>query len=338
MDKFANLPSTEKAYYFDFAAERKNLTPIIVEKDFWVCWTLKQLFTIPLLKDELIFKGGTSLSKAFHLIERFYEDIDISINKSFFGFIDEKDPEAATSRKQQERLFNELTLSCGSFVTNDLKKILEGQFSTTLADIDEPWKIESDPEDKAGSTLLFHYPSPNSSAPNSYVRDVVKIELGCRGGREPACNQKIAPFVEEVITGAVSEPNISVITLAAERTFWEKATILHMYAHWPQGKQIPERQSRHFYDFYRLLQSDVFNTARLDRELLKKVANHKKLFFRAAWAKYDDAANGSLRLLPNDEVLDTLRADYIRMTDMFYGHPIGWSEIINRIKEYQSEF
>lgn len=274
VDQFANKTDSDKQAFFELASDRKGLPEQIIEKDFWVCWTLKQLFSLPSIGDNLIFKGGTSLSKAYNLIERFSEDIDISINKNYLGFTSERDPELAPSNKKQQLLIKNLSSACRDFVGNDLKTKLQELFSRALSDVRTPWDITIDPDDVDGQSLLFHYPTLKANHENDYIRRAVKIELGSRGGHEPTAIATIIPFIEELIPNTLIEPKIQIKTLAAERTFWEKATILHMYSHWPEMKKLPERQSRHFFDFYKLLQSDVRQSARNTPDLLHKVAKH----------------------------------------------------------------
>ena len=215
---------------------------------------------------------------------------------------------------------------------------LQEVFSKSLNDVKTPWHLELDPDDVDGESLLFHYPSPNANQNNNYIRRVIKIELGSRGGREPTSVATITPFIEELIPNTLSEPNIQIKTLAAERTFWEKATILHMYSQWPENKKLAERQSRHFFDFYKLLQSQVKGSASNAPNLLQKVAMHKKVYFRAGWANYDTAIQGKLQLMPAPNILNLLKNDYNRMQDMFYGEPVAWNDIIAEIANFQREF
>lgn len=338
MDQFANKAEEDKRAFFELASDRKGLTEQIIEKDFWVCWTLKKLFSLPTIKDHLIFKGGTSLSKAYGLIERFSEDIDISIDKMYLGFTGELDPEMAPSHKKQQLLIKMLSKACSEFVQNELKVKLQKAFQKSLSGVDANWHIVIDPNDVDGQSLLFHYPTSKTDHANSYVSRAVKIELGSRGGREPTEITTITPFVEELIPNTLLDPKAQIKTLAAERTFWEKATILHMYSHWPELKRLPERQSRHFFDFYKLLQSDVRHSAIANLDLLNTVSRHKKIYFRAGWANYDNAIQGRLSLVPPEQVLHLLKNDYERMQDMFYGEPIAWDVILNEIEVFQHEF
>ena len=136
----------------------------------------------------------------------------------------------------------------------------------------------------------------------------------------------------------IADPEVSVRVLTAKRTFWEKATILHMYAHLPESKPVPKRQSRHYYDFYRLLNSPFKAEALSELSLLDRVGEHKGIYFRAGWARYELAKKGSLRLLPEERVHKEMRRDYEAMREMFFGRVPDWDKIVESIKSFEKEF
>ena len=293
---------------------------------------------MPEIGQHLIFKGGTSLSKAYKVIERFSEDIDISIDKKYLGANGESDPEIAPSKKKQQALIKKLSATCKSFVQTELIHKLKQTFSQSLGSTNSPWSIEVDTTDVDGQSILFYYPSQKKNTLNSYIKPAVKIELGARGAGNPTNLCPITPFIEELIPDILTEKSVQIKTLAAQRTFWEKATILHMYSHWPENKILPERQSRHFFDFYKLIQSDIKNLAISAPKLLTRVAEHKKIYYRAGWANYDSAAKGTLCLTSNQTVLKILEKDYKKMHAMFYGNEVKWGIIISGIKNFENEF
>jgi predicted nucleotidyltransferase component of viral defense system len=175
MNNFVNLPQEEKEKYFINARDIIGINSHLIEKDFWVCWLLKKLFEIKNLSDYLTFKGGTSLSKVFKLIERFSEDVDLSIEKTFFGFINDKDTSRAKSNKARNKLLEDLKQKCGNFVRNDLIKLLEDKIKE---EVKENWSLELDKDDPDAKTILFYYPSYKTK--EVYVKPVVKIEMGAR--------------------------------------------------------------------------------------------------------------------------------------------------------------
>jgi len=149
---------------------------------------------------------------------------------------------------------------------------------------------------------------------------------------------KIQSYTKEILKEKVTEPEVWVKVLDAERTFWEKATILHQYAHLPQDKKLPLRISRHYYDFFCLLNSHIKTGAIAGQELLKRVAIHKSIYFASAWASYVTARKGSLKLSPPLIMLDGLERDFDLMKDMFFGSVPEWSEILRVIRDFEKEF
>lgn len=336
MDDFAKLPSSERKPYFEMAAANSGLEEHIIEKDFWVCWTLKRLFTMPSLTDQLIFKGGTSLSKVFKVIERFSEDIDISLSKELLGYTGDNDPENAGSSKQRMRRIENLSQACTTFVRVRLQEDLNKEIKNTL-NTKSGWKLEIDTEDKDGQSLLFEYPSITKPQTN-YIRPVVKLEFGARSDHWPAHTCRVQPYLSELVSHSLPDPDIFVKTLDAARTFWEKATILHSYAHYPEGKIPAKRQSRHYYDFCKLLHSKHKDESLRNLPLLARVAEHKNIYFRAGWAKYEEAKKGTLKLIPIENINEILRRDYEQMQEMFFQDPPSWKEIIDAIQQFETEF
>src|SRR5690606_3648956 len=158
--------------YFDTAVIQSGLGLEVLEKDFWVVWTLERLFALQDIESYLTFKGGTSLSKVYGLITRFSEDIDLSIEKEFFGFSDEKDPEKAPSKKKQKSAIEDLGKACSDYVQNKMLNDLNESIAKELK-TDEGWKLLVDPKDPDGQTLLFQYPS--NTPRGNYIEPSVKI-------------------------------------------------------------------------------------------------------------------------------------------------------------------
>lgn len=333
MKELYQLSSDERKPFFEAAAYEGKKSFAIIEKDYWVVWTLARLFELPDLKSHLTFKGGTSLSKIYALIERFSEDIDVSIEREFLGFGDDKAPEKMGSKTKQQTLLAEISAACAKYIQGKMRPELEASITSRLGGKDG-WTLSVDPDD--GQTLLFAYPS--LAPKDGYVRPIVKIEMGARAEHWPVSDHPIQSYAKEVLGEKITEPKTVVRVLNAERTFWEKATILHQYAHLPEGRDLPPRLSRHWYDFFRLLNSGVKASALKDAELLVRVANHKKVYFASGWANYDKARKGSLRLLPLDRVRAALEKDYGLMGSMLFGASPEWTAIIAAIETFEKEF
>lgn len=334
MDDFARLPSRERRVYFEQAAIRLGLSAQMVEKDFWVCWSLKWLFALDEFRDHLTFKGGTTLSKAYKIIERFSEDVDVAIERSFLGFGGENEPERGTSGNEQQRRIADLKTACQAAVADRLQPQLSDTFEKALGG-DTDWKFSLDPDDPDRQSLLFHYPPAIRTNLSPYFATSVKIELGARSDHFPVEKRFITPYLADAIPKSLSNAPAEVRVLAAERTFWEKATILHMLHHAPETKKIPPRMSRHYYDVYRLAQSPVWQRAMAGIELLDRVAVHKSVFFKTAWAHYETARPGTLRLTPSDRIVDELRQDYLGMQPMFFGSPPVFQEILSALPKLE---
>lgn len=174
--------------------------------------------------------------------------------------------------------------------------------------------------------------------PGVYVPQAVKIEMGARADHWPAQNGIVTPYVAEEFPDGFKEPSCQVKVLSAERTFWEKATILHAEFNRPAAKPVPERFARHYYDTCELIQKKVADAAGQDLDLLGIVTKHKALFFKSSWAKHEEAAKGTLHLYPQVSRIAALRADYAKMDQMFIGEHPGFDEILNTIKAWEKRF
>ncbi|HYG33298.1 MAG TPA: nucleotidyl transferase AbiEii/AbiGii toxin family protein [Clostridia bacterium] len=337
MDRFVRLDPQERRIFFEGTATSRNLQGPIIEKDFWVCWTLKELFNLPEIGEHLIFKGGTSLSKVFRVIERFSEDIDVSIDRGFLGFAGDNEPEAAKSAKQKRRRIEDLRTACQRTIAGKLAPALNIAITSKLP-IAEKWSLRADEDDPDQQTLLFEYPTCFGSDLTGYIRRAVKIEMGARSDHWPFEIMEITPYVAEQFPKGFVKPSCAVKVLSAERTFWEKATILHAEFHRPADKPFPERYSRHYYDFYELIRSGVSQSAVANLELLERVVEHKSLFFKSSWTNWYDAVNGNLHIAPPEFRLKALRDDYAKMQQMFFGQPPEFEVMMATLHQWESEF
>jgi hypothetical protein len=333
--EFLALSPEERRPYFTKAAAHMNLPPNLIEKDFWVSFLLDLLFKLPSIGKSLTFKGGTSLSKVYGIIRRFSEDVDLTIEKSHFGFHGHHLPESAPSSNQREKLLNELSAACKSYVQGELFAAIETALSKSLP-VGAAWKLSVDDVDKDGQTLNFAYPTVGFQA-TSYVAPWVKIEFGSRGEHWPVEQRVISSYLHSSLSADLAPWNFAIKALSPSRTFWEKATILHMYANYPEGKIVPERQSRHYYDFFCLLRSDAKGQALRDIHLLTDVCNHKSVYFRSAAAKYDEAKSGKLRLIPANDVLMRMGTDYEKMAEMIFDEPVEWELIVQELEQFEKE-
>ena len=336
MDKVASLDPQSRSDIIRETADRMDLAPAIVEKDFWVCWTLKKLFAHDALGNELIFKGGTTLSKVYDVIRRFSEDIDISISRSLLGFNGDRDPgNQALSGKQRRTLLDEMSATCSDYVCTKLKEEMELLFVKAIDEPGESWSMEIYAQDPDQQTLLFNYPSFEDRL--DYVHPYVRVECGCRSDFWPIEKVVITPYLADHVPQAFDNADCGVTALSVGRTFWEKATILHQEHHRAADKELPDRYSRHYYDLAMLAQSKYKFAAIEDLQLLARVVEHKKCFFRCGWANYDQAKPGSLRLSPQPQRLSGLHRDYEQMSSMFFGDRPSFDDVVRILADLEAE-
>ena len=321
MKNVANLSSAEREALFLVTAREKKLPEAVIEKDFWVCWTLDYLFHNSPWKEHLAFKGGTSLSKCFDLIHRFSEDIDLILDWRLVG-CGKGEPWAERSRNQQDKFNKAVNARTETFLAEEFAPKLEADFHTLLNDSFQISIDSADPQ-----TVCFAYPRLFSE---SAILPIIRLEIGALAAWTPTQNAAITPFAAERYPRVFQQPATSLRTVSPERTFWEKVTILHKEAFRTNGK-IPLRYSRHYYDLWCMAQSPVKDTAFKDLELLRQVVAFKERFYPAASARYDLAKPGTMRLMPPDDCLPALRADYDHMKNMIFGEKPEFEEIVTSI-------
>ncbi len=329
MNNFAALPNDERSQYFrQAAAIGKINSPLVIEKDFWVTFMLRLLFHDKKFNDWFTFKGGTSLSKIYRVINRFSEDIDVSIDRAALGFGGESDPKRASSFSKMKELLEELTAASVNAINTAILPSLQESCSKILSDKGN-WNIGIDPNES--QTILFSFPTDNSLWKNAYFKPDVKIEFGAKNETWPTQKVWVETYLTEIIPNAFEDKLTEIEVLKVERTFWEKATILHAYHHGGSQKIRPN-QSRHYYDLYQLAKSHYCRTAIDNSDLLEAVATHKSAFFRQGWAQYESARIGTLKLQPIDQgSLDLLADDYQKMESMFFHTPPEFKEILSEL-------
>lgn len=340
MDEVARWPATDRADLFTAVAEQRgNMIAAVVEKDFWVCWTLRRLFTLPNAPAGMIFKGGTSLSKVFNATGRFSEDVDLSFDRADLDFGGEQDPARASSRKQAKQRLKSLKEACQGVIRDRFVPQLAVVIGEALHDSTQRnWKVETDPEDPDSQTVLFHYPAglaPHGPLAVTYIPPVVRLEMGARSDHWPAEDATVLPYAAEQFPAQFKAPRCAVRVLAAERTFWEKATILHAWYHTRPDKPLRGRQSRHYYDLVKLFEAGIGVRALQRLDLLAAVAAHKAVFFADSAAKYDEAKPGSLRLVPPGSRQVELREDYGKMREMIFGEPPSFEYLLEVLAEIE---
>lgn len=294
MNRIARMDPAERAEIFAATADRKQVADAVVEKDFWVCWILKQLFSMEELSGRLLFKGGTSLSKVFHAINRFSEDVDLAVDYAALGFTGTRDPrQPGISKTRRTGILEEMMDACRDYVSGPFLVALRARIAAVLGE--GAWKLAVSGHDP--NIVQFIYPAVRNGG-LAYIEPQVVLELGTHAEFVPHDRFTVKAFVAEEFPELIEEPDVGGLALLAKRTFWEKATILHAEYHRPVDKPLPLRYSRHYYDLAELALGAVRGEALGDRKLLSDVVRHKQIFYASAWAKYDLAMPGTLRLAP----------------------------------------
>ena len=334
--EFFNRTPKDQSTIIREVAARRDISAVMVEKDFWVSWTLAVLFAHPEFSDQLVFKGGTSLSKVFGVIERFSEDIDLSVSPGFVGIKEEWVEEAESRNKRTERM-KQLEAACIEKVRErfapELERIAEEALGKPKAGTQ--WMEFQIDEDTHSPVVLFHYPS-NEPTGFAYLRRSVKMEFGSLTDQKPAGKHVIRPWIAKEFPQLFADFHCELLALELERTFWEKATILHAEYHRDAAKPIRDRFSRHYADTAAMATRAEISAALLNNELRQQVADWKSRFFPSSWARYDLARPGTFRLVPPESRRAELERDYLAMRPMFLNEPPAFASVLATLTHLES--
>jgi len=332
VNSFASLPTEERALYWRNYSNRTGVPEFIVEKDFWVCWLLGHVFATPQLGAECVFKGGTSLSKVFGAIDRFSEDIDLGLTPASLGW-NEADLDDAPSTSQRQKRAKQLQADCAAAINTQFMPELEAVVTSTLGSPSAAGNWLSFELDSTSQSPVILFPYPRAVAPGSYIAPLVKMEFGSLTDQRPTGTHPIAPLVAALATDAFDDFHAEVVALEFERTFWEKAIILHAEYHRPATQPLRDRYARHYADFAALWRHRDGRVAATRLDLLERVRVHKSRFFASSWAPYETAVPGTLRLVPPDTRLAELRRDYVAMEPMFLSPPADFDTVFATLRE-----
>lgn len=339
-ESFLSLPHNQQLEFFKFyIEEHANHSLEVAEKDLWVCWVLKQLFEMPERKN-IAFKGGTSLSKAFNIIDRFSEDIDITIDYRDFEVFKvlglDAEPTMALgfeSKQAGKRFSDSLIQAVKEYSMNVVMPYLQSK----IKELPNSESFSIDLEDE-NQSIRFNYPTLDPDAKmDGYMRNHILIEFGGRNVINPNEIMKIAPYIS-VMSDDFEFPTSLVTVLAAERTFWEKATLIHVECH--RGvRENAMRLSRHWFDLMRLYQHQRGLGAIKNFELLKDVVALKSVFYNAKYANYDKCMSGEFVLVPDAQGLTQLKNDYEKMVNANYmsDSSITFEQIIHEVQAIQDQ-
>lgn len=327
MLKIAKSSVKDREALFRNTAQKCGMHEAIVEKDFWVCWAMNYLFQHSKWKNHFAFKGGTSLSKCYGLIERFSEDIDLILDWRLLGYSFDE-PWTERSKTKQDLFNKEANAKTSAFLVNEFIPSLKSDFRILL---DQPFDLYLDDIDP--QTVNFAYPQIFE---DFTILKVIRMEIGALAAWTPTKNIVITSYAAEKYPRVFSQPSTNILTISAERTFWEKITILHREA-FRTGSAFPERYSRHYYDLHCMKDSVVKSSAFSNLKLLDHVVAFKSRFYPSSSARYDLAKAGTMTLIPPEGCMSVFEKDYSHMQNMIYGHKPKFSEIIASIKSLETE-
>ncbi|RPD47263.1 nucleotidyl transferase AbiEii/AbiGii toxin family protein [Paracnuella aquatica] len=331
MIQWLNLKTERRIQILTQAAARTGIRPHALEKDWWVTLTLKAVFDTE-WAPHLVFKGGTSLSKSWGLIERFSEDIDLAVDKEFLGF------EGAPNKSKIERLRR----SASYFISSEFK---EGLIQSLLAlglKEDQFKVLAKYAEDsiRDPQVLELQYDSVLEPDPNPYLKEQVLIEVGARSLREPSSPRSVNSIISDAFPGAsFATTSFDVQSVEPQRTFLEKAFLLHELFQRAEGEGTHDRMSRHMYDLERLMDTDHAAKALADKDLYQSIIIHRQQFNKVTGINYELHQHSTIDFVPGEASMRHWENDYRAMQEvMIYGESLSFAHLIDRLKELIGRF
>ena len=308
-ESWFELSSADQSEALEVAAGRSGRPAHLLEKDIWVVWALSAIYDSP-LGNKLTFKGGTSLSKVYKVIDRFSEDIDLTydIRELVPDLLRDGNP-IPVSASQEKKITSAVRSRLPQWIEQTVQPVIEQ--ALVASGLQAALSLAGKDNDK----LIITYPATKKGT--GYAAATIQLEFGARATGEPHQRHHVACDITPLIDG-VRFPTAQPLVMAAERTFWEKATAAHVYC--LQGRLRGDRYSRHWYDLAALAKTTHFASAASDHELARHVAEHKSMFFAekdvdGGKVDYFQATSGDLRLIPQGPSLDALEKDYAAMLE-----------------------
>jgi hypothetical protein len=311
MTSWYNVPAETKINAYTHIGENTGMAPYAVEKDWWVVQTLAIIFEME-IGAHLVFKGGTSLSKAWKLIDRFSEDIDLAVDRHFLGFRgDLPRTQVANLRKAANAYITD------KFYPALIERFQKKGFTEVTFRIMEANTTDQDPR-----IIEVYY--PNVIATPGYIQSRVQIEIGCRSLREPFSNKSCSSLIDEYYPEATfTQAPINIPAVNPERTLLEKVFLLHEEFQRPSEKIRVDRLSRHLYDIYQLSKTEFAEKAFESQMLYETIVNHRYKFTRVGGVDYNFHQPKHINPIPTDDLIEAWKKDYRTMQEqMIYGAPL----------------
>lgn len=336
MSKWIDAVIDELQITASHVARNKDISEGAVEKDWWVTAILKVLFSLSPAK-YMFFKGGTSLSKGWNLIDRFSEDIDIALYRDFYLDVLGKECAKASTNNQVKNLrIANRDYILGEFADELTTKLDEAGLGECRVVLIKT-KKDGSPIDHDSDPVIIeiHYPIKVSS--DAYVRPIVKIEISCLSMKEPYEVKRISSLVGEAFPQIDDETIADIPTITPTRTFLEKAFLLN--EEYQRKNPRTERMSRHLYDLERLMGTPFAEAALSDMELYQEIIVHRQRFYHVGGVNYELNHPSTITFCPTGDLREKMRLDYEAMkTSMIYGEKLSFETLIARLEQLQERF
>ncbi|MDH8701419.1 putative nucleotidyltransferase component of viral defense system [Dysgonomonadaceae bacterium PH5-43] len=330
MNNWLNIAKERRINIIEDLSKRVGQSSIVIEKDWWVSLVLRALFTSPFAQ-HISFKGGTSLSKCWNLIERFSEDVDIAIDREFLGF---------SGELSKTQISDKLRRASCSFVRETLsieieKQLLKLGIDKSLFEV----KVNVTPVTTTDPEIIeVHYKSIFSET--SYLQSRILVEVSGRSMNEPIETVEINSMISQGFPNATfAEKSFIIRAVSPKRTFLEKAFLLHEEFAKEMKDIRVERMSRHIYDLEKLMDKSIAKEALLDIELYKATVEHRRKFIGIKGFDYDTLLPRAISFVPPKGVMQYWKDDYSKMqSSMIYGESLTFDKLIARIAELNEQF
>lgn len=329
---FFNLSKEQQLLVINQSVPQIGLPPQAIEKDIWVSTVLQIVFTLP-FADKLIFKGGTSLSKVWKVINRFSEDIDLAVDRSLFEL------EGDLTKKKIKKLRKESSVFVKETFVTELLNKLEEYGIGDLCDVEAEPDGEGDATYPEPRKILIHYSSALENSVD-YLKPVVVLEIGSRSLFEPNKKCRIQSMLETQLPSfQTTLVDADITTAVPEKTFLEKVFLIHeLFSVKGRGSNA-ERKSRHLYDIYRMMNMDFAVKAIADNQLWESIRHHREMFTSISGVDYTPDVRKRLQLVPRPDIIDVWKSDYETMMElMVYGDKPSFNELLSALTELQERF
>ncbi|SKC14802.1 nucleotidyl transferase AbiEii/AbiGii toxin family protein [Dyadobacter psychrophilus] len=320
LSSWLQLSDATKLNIYNETGRKIGLPAMAIEKDWWVVHTLALVFSME-CSPALIFKGGTSLSKGWNLIQRFSEDIDLALDRQYLGF-------AGDLTRQEIKKLRKVSYSfmTTKFVEELTTKFAAAGFKNVNIKCTDTGQSDQDP-------IIIEIYYPKLTETETYLRPGVLVEVGCRSLREPTTKRTFTTLVAERFGDRMfADKSITLPIVNPERTFLEKIFLLHEEFQKAPEKVRVDRLSRHLYDIERLSQTEFAEIALSDLDLYQMIVNHRKMFTALAEVNYDNHSPDKIAFVPPPNLLPAWEADYKQMREnMIFGEALSFEDLIKAL-------